>query len=64
MKKAVIIVLIVISISAAVYAGENRTIVFSVDDVLYYAKRRDLELKSLSFSRMELVKSKKNLYQI
>ena len=63
MKKAVIIVLIVISISAAVYAGENRTIVFSVDDVLYYAKRRDLELKSLSFSRMELVKSKKNLYR-
>ena len=63
MKKTVLIVLIVFSISEYVYAGERETVVFSVGDVLLYAKRRDLELKSLSFNRMELVKSKKNLYR-
>lgn len=63
MKKAVLIVLIMFSVSICVHAGERNTVVLSVDDVLFYAKRRDLELRSLSFSQMELVKSKKNLYR-
>lgn len=63
MKKAVLIVLIMFSVSICAHAGERDTVVLSVEDVLFYAKRRDLELKSLSFSRMELVKSKKNLYR-
>lgn len=45
------------------YAGEKQTRLLSLEDVLFYAQQKDPQLKTLSFSLKETVRSKKNLYR-
>lgn len=65
MKKATFFILLLsfISISGYAYSKEKKTVVLSIEDVLFHAKDNDLELKGGHFSLRELTKSKKNIYR-
>jgi len=65
MKNNVFLILFVLVLFSycKAYPKERRDIFLSLEDVLFYAKKNDIELKSLSFSLNELTRSKKNLYR-
>jgi hypothetical protein len=63
MKKLQYLFLLVISIYAVNDACCGETLELSIEQVMYYARENDRELKSLNFSHSELMRSKKNLYR-